>query len=246
MGFSAPLLLIVLGVGFLLHNLGIIHFSPWVLLWPGTLIWFSVEQLVKISRQKRGTQDSWEIVLWLVLGTAGVYLLLPKLGIPVPSIPWGIIWPLLLILFGIRMLWPGRGRIVKVNVSPGSPKTGEHRSAFIGEYNKGPETWVLDDMQIHHGVGSVNLDLTQAIVPDREVFIDIEGYVGDASIYLPPGLPFKAECSLSLGEITVLDQNESGSGRYIKTQSADYDTATRKVNIRVHWRIGEISIRQIR
>ena len=70
--------------------------------------------------------------------------------------------------------------------------------------------------------------------------------VGDASIYLPPGLPFKAECSLSLGEITVLDQNESGSGRHITTKSADYDTATRKVNIRVHWRIGEISIRQIK
>lgn len=246
MGLSAPLLLIALGVGFLLHNLGIIRFSPWVLLWPGILIWFSVRQLVQISRQRKGNQDSWEIVLWLMLGTVGVYLLLPKIGIPVPTLPWGVIWPLVLILFGVMLLFPGRGRVVKINLSSGGKKTAEHRSALIGEFNKGPGTWVLDDMQIHHGVGSVNLDLTQAIVPDREVFIDISGYVGDASIYLPPGLPFKAECSLSLGEITVLDQNESGSGRHITTKSADYDTATRKVNIRVHWRIGEISIRQIK
>ncbi|HBN97315.1 MAG TPA: hypothetical protein DDZ66_13560, partial [Firmicutes bacterium] len=56
----------------------------------------------------------------------------------------------------------------------------------------------------------------------------------------------KAECSLRIGEITVLDHHESGTPRFVQTQSPDYDTATQKVNIRVHWKIGEISIRQIR
>lgn len=241
------ILLIAFGLGFLLYNLGIINFTPWVLLWPGLLIWLGVSQLVQIARRRRGGQDSWDIVLWLIIATVGVYLLLPRIGITVPSVPWRIIWPLGLILLGVLKLFPGNFRFIKVNLTSGSKKQGgEFRSSFIGEFNRGPGSWVLEDMSLHQSIGSINLDLTQAIVPDREVFLDISGYVGEVSIYLPPGLPFKAECDVSIGDITVVDQNESGTGRHVKTQSASYETSTRKVNIRVHWRIGEISIRQIR
>lgn len=242
-----PVLLISFGVGFLLYNLQIISFTPWSILWPVLIIWFAGDQLVKIKRRQRGAADSWDIVLWLIVLTVGVYMLLPIIGIPMPSIPWKIVWPLGLVLLGLLVLFPGRSSVVKVHFNPGGRKyTGDFKSSFVGDFNRGPGNWVLDDTEIRQGVGSVKLDLTQAIIPDREVFIDVVGYVGDASIYLPPGLAFKAECSLGLGEITVLDQNESGGPRHVTQQSADYETATQKVNIRVHWKIGEISIRQIR
>lgn len=242
-----PIVLIGFGLGFLLYNLQIVSFTPWSILWPVLIIWLAADQLVKIKRRQRGSQDSWDIVLWLIILTVGAYMLLPIIGIPLPSIPWKVVWPLGLVLLGLLILFPGRNSFVKVNLTPGGRKrSGEFKSSFVGEFNRGPGNWVLDDTEIRQGIGSVTLDLTQAIIPDREIHIDIFGYVGEASIYLPPGLPFKAECSLSVGEITVLDQNESGTPRYVKTQSADYDTATQKVDIRVHWKIGEISIRQIR
>jgi len=244
---STPIILIAFGLGFLLYNLGIINFTPWTLLVPGFLVWLGINQLIQIVRRQRGQQDSWEIVLWLAVATSGVYMFLPRIGITVPSLPWKVIWPSLIILVGILKLVPGRHSIFTVRIDHGEErKNREYKSAFIGEFNRGPGSWILEDIQLHQSIGTVNLDLTQAIVPDREVFIDISGYVGEASIYLPPGLPFKAECSIGLGDITVIDQNESGGNRYISTQSVEYDDAIRKVNIKVHWRIGEISIRQIR
>jgi lia operon protein LiaF len=248
--FSLAIFLIAFGVGFLLHNLGIIGFTPWVLIWPGVLIWFSISQLVRISRERKGSQDSWEIAWWLVVATLGVYLLLPKLGIRVPSIPWGLVWPLVLILLGIAFLIPdrrGKQKSVKIFIGPeGTGHRVEFRRAILGEFTRGPGSWVLEDLSLHQAIGDVNLDLTNAIIPEREVLIDISGYIGEASIYLPPGLPFKAECSVGLGEVSVLDLSESGSGRQITHQSPDYDQAVKKVNITAHWKIGEISIRQIR
>mgnify|MGYP001044651414 CR=1 FL=1 len=241
-----PLLLIGMGVGFLLYNLQIVSFTPWAVLWPTLIIWFSAEQLVKIKRRQRGAQDSWDIALWLIVLTVGVYMLLPIIGIPMPSIPWKVVWPLVLVLVGLLILLPGRPPFVKVELDGFQKKEYKSSSSFLGDVNRGPSNWVLEDTDINHGIGTVNLDLTQAIIPDREVHINVFGFVGEASIYLPPGLPFKAECSLSLGEITVLDQNESGTPRLIQYQSPDYDSATQKVNITVHWKIGEISIRQIR
>ncbi len=244
---SFPIVLIGFGLGFLLYNLQIVNFTPWSILWPVLIIWLAASQLVQVKRRKRGTEDSAEIAVWLIVLTVGVYMLLPIVGIPMPSIPWRIVWPLGLILIGILILLPGNRSIIKVEFSSGGKKHGgDYKSSFIGEFSRGPSNWVLEDTEIRQAIGTVNLDLTQAIVPDREVNIIVTGGVGDASIYLPPGLPFKAECSLRRGEITVLDQNESGSNRYIRTQSPHYDSATQKVNIQVHWKIGEISIRQIR
>ncbi|HHT91873.1 MAG: cell wall-active antibiotics response protein LiaF [Bacillota bacterium] len=244
---SFPIILIGFGVGFLLYNLQVISFTPWQIVWPSLIIWLASSQLGQIKKRQRGSEDSWEIALWLIVLTVGVYLLLPIIGIPMPSIPWAVVWPLVLILIGVLILLPGKCSFIKVDVRSGGRQNSEHKSSsFLGEFNRGPTSWVLDDMDIRHGIGSVNLDLTQSIVPDRETHIDVYGYVGEASIYLPPGLPFRAECSLSLGEITVLDQKESGSHRYIRMESPGYEAATQKVNIRVHWKIGEISIRQIR
>jgi lia operon protein LiaF len=242
-----PIILIGFGVGFLLYNLQIVSFTPWSILWPVLIIWFAADQLGKIKRRQRGAQDSWDIALWLIVLTVGVYMLLPAIGIPMPAIPWKIVWPLGLVLVGFLILVPGKGSFIIFDINPGGKhREREFKSSFVGEFNRGPSNWVLDDMEIQQGVGEVNLDLTQAIIPDREVQIDVTGYVGEVSIYLPPGLPFKAECSLGIGDITVVNQNESGFQRYINTQSAEYEAATQRVNIRVHWKIGEISIRQIR
>ncbi len=76
--------------------------------------------------------------------------------------------------------------------------------------------------------------------------LDVSGLIGDVNIYLPPGLAFHADCQISLGEITVLEYNESGSHRRIEMQSPNYETATQKVKIRVRWRIGDVNVRQIR
>lgn len=247
MNIRLPIVLITFGLGFLLYNLKLISFTPWDILWPALIIWLGASQLLQIIKKKRGTEDSWEIALWLFVLTIGIYILLPNIGVATPAIPWKIVWPLILITFGILTLLPGKCNFIKVDLQPeGNRQSGDYKSSFIGEINRGPNSWVLDDLYIRHGIGSVKLDLTQAIIPDRETNIDVYGYIGEVAIYLPPGLPFKADCVLNVGEVTVIDHNESGPQKHIKTQSVDFDTATRKVNITIHWKIGEIRIHQIR
>ena len=242
MSYKLPIILIIFGIGFLLHNLGIIGFTPWILLWPGVLIWFGLQQLIQISKERRGSQDSWEIALWLVVVTVGVYLLLPKIGITVPSIPWKLIWPLFLVILGIMLLFPGKkGKaVVKVHFQPGGKtQMREYKRAFMGEFVRGPGSWVLDDLTLHHSIGTVNLDLTHAIIPEREVFLDISGYVGEASIYLP---------DFPLSRVHAWGDHRAGPTRVRAgaTCSQSEEDRHEKVNIQVHWKIWEINIRQIR
>lgn len=240
-----PAILIALGVGFLLHNLNILPFTPWALFWPALIIYFGLSQLRELKKRPSSRQSSKELVFWLIITTLGFYLLLPRVGISVPSLPWKIIWPTLLIMLGVLKLFPGERPLFTFKKTSFSKQGPRYQSSFVGEIRRGPSNWVLDDLYVRQAIGSVSLDLTQAIIPDRKVELYVSGYIGDVAIYLPPGLPFKAECSLSLGDITVLEHNESGSQKYVATQTADYAQAGRKLDVQVHWKIGEVRIHQI-
>lgn len=251
MNLISPVIIILIGVGYLLANLGIISITPWqafIKYWPIILIWFGIKQLWRTLRRPNGRYrpDSTEIVIWLVITLLGVYILLPRIGFNVISLSWNLIWPALLIILGFIKLFKKEG-VIKVDLKGLGSNTKGVRShtSFIGEVHRGSNSWELDDLYLRHGIGSVDLDLTQAIIPDREIIIDISGIVGEVTIYLPPELPFKAVCQLNVGEITVLGHNESGTHRRIEMQTEDYETATRRLDIRVSWKIGEVKIRRI-
>lgn len=233
-----PIMLITFGAIFLLYNLGIVHFTPWQILWPSLIIWLGVNQLRQSIRRSSSSRGSASIALWLIVIAVGFYLLLPIIGITIPSLPWQIFWPLVLILIGVLKLLPGGDDMIKFG------DNAEIRSAFIGEVKRG-SNWVVDDTRLHHGIGTVVLDLTKAMIPDREIAIDVSGYIGEAVIYLPPGLAFRAECVLNIGEINVVGRHDSGFGKHIKFESPNYNSASQRLDIRIHWKIGEVSIHQI-
>lgn len=243
------LILIAFGIVFLLYNLKIINFTPWSLIWPGIIIWLGADQLNDSLRDTRqGRNAGWETIFWLSVTLLGFYMLLPKIGIAAPPIPWNVVWPTLLILVGLTMLFSRGNKIISIHGKSehNAPWSKEYRRSLVGEFNRGPTSWVVDDMKIHQSIGSINLDLTNAIMPDREVVIEISGFIGDTNVYLPPGLQYHVESSLKVGEITVLDHNESGTHRCINVKSTDYENATKKVHIIINWKIGDVNVRQIR
>ena len=242
---SSPIILILIGLGFLLANLDIIAMSPWeafVSFWPALLIFYGAYLLVKVAAKSlRHRYLSTSGLLWsAILIILGLYLLAPRVGWDVTPLSWGIVWPTALIVIGLIKILQDRYGLFSTSVHAGPYKT-----SFVGEVHRGGSSWVLDDMRLRHGVGEVHLDLTQAIIPDREVNIDIGGMVGEVTIYVPSDLPIKAFCESNIGEITILDLHRDGLGNTLTWISPDYETSTRKVNITVQWKIGEIKIRRI-
>lgn len=242
---SSPIILILIGLGFLLANLNIIPLNPWeafINYWPALLLAYGIYSLAKVTAKSiKHRYASVSGLLWsAILIILGLYLLAPRIGWAVAPISWNIVWPAALIAIGLVKLLQDRYGLFSRTVD-----AGQFRTSFVGEVHRGGSSWVLDDMRLRHGVGEVHLDLTQAIIPDREVNIDIGGMVGEVTIYVPSDLPIQAYCESNIGEITILDLHRDGLGNSLSWKSPDYDTATRKVNIAVQWKIGEIKIRRI-
>lgn len=239
---SAPIILIIIGLGFLLANLDILPLNPWeafIQYWPALLVLAGIYQLISTAQKAgRGRGMSVTGLGWAAfLILFGFYLLAPRAGWASPAISWSVIWPAALIILGLLKLFQDRFQLFSVkHVS---------KTAFVGEIHRGGSSWILDDMRIRHGVGEVHLDLTQAIIPEREVFIDIAGGVGAVTMYIPADLPVKLFCELNIGDITAYDEHRDGLGSTLEYESPDYVDAVRKVNIQIQWKLGEIKIRPI-
>ncbi|MFO8037292.1 MAG: DUF5668 domain-containing protein [Anaerolineales bacterium] len=101
--YFGPILLIVIGVIFLAHNLGLIPGQGWEMLvkmWPALLIIAGLDELIR----RQGI--AWPVLL---VG-AGTFLLLNNFG-PRTYVTWTKIvqlWPLILIAFGIDLLFRSR------------------------------------------------------------------------------------------------------------------------------------------
>lgn len=246
-----PLVLILIGIAYLLYNTGVITISPWhalVTYWPVILIYFGLKNIVFGLLRLRG-KDFGDAFLGAVIAFFGFNWLAPRIGLSAISLSWSMTWPIFLILLGLSLLFDGKSFMqVRVLTEDGSnhDKLPRATASLIGEVRRGGSSWALDDTYIRHAIGSVHLDLTQAIIPEKEVKLNISGLIGEATIYLPPDLPVRIECRLHAGDMSVLERSASGVNLDpIVIERPDYVEAVKKLDIRVHWRIGDVKIRRI-
>ncbi len=234
-----PLLLIIIGIGYLLANLGIISFTPWqtfIHYWPVLIVLLGIKIGVNSFRDEKSNNRG--LLLFPLFLTAwGMFLLLPRLGFPGFKFTWGLIWPTGLIIIGLSTIINSRKTTRKNNL-------GDH-TIIIGELRRGGEAWYVDDTNISHGIGEVKFDFTNAVIPDKEIFFNISGLVGEVTIYLPPDLPLKAQCHIGVGEVSLLNECASGISRKVEFESVEYKSSTRKLNLVASLKIGDITIRRI-
>lgn len=266
------LVVILLGVVFLLDNLGLAALSPTEIIrtyWPVLLIVWGVRLLLSLFRMTRAGRIIRPNSFFspLILTGLGGFLLANNLNwieIEIRSV-WGIIWPVLLIYIGLQFFSGSRrsfmvfdedggfsGRLHRPGRKSGPGSGGsrpfrmvENVSTMVGELHLGDKAFELKDMHYDLMVGDLHIDLTRALIPERQVTIDLNGWVGDIEILVPADLPVAVYARVSIGDIELMGNNVAGMGRSISFQSPGFDDASRRVRIFLELKVGSISVRSV-
>lgn len=253
--------IILIGAYFLLANLGYEIGLGEIIktYWPILVIAYGLKVLINgLSKFVMGLRKkNWStssILLGIIYTGIGVIILgnnLNWFALGLKDI-WNLIWPLLIIYFGLNLIFKkseygAKGIFFEKGLYEHSttPIYNKRRS-WVGESKYGVNsTWVLEDLQLWHGIGETFINLETAIIQDRETFIEIDGWLGEVTIRVPHDLAVSVNVDLRLGEVTVFNHKQSGSGRFIAYKSANYAEAARKVNIMVSLRVGEVTVKQV-
>jgi predicted membrane protein len=170
--------LMVTGVGvlFLLDNLGIARWDFYLLrYWPAVLIAIG---LVKVWQSREGTGGSFGGLLFTFAGT---WLLLEHTALV--RISFVDLWPLLLVFFGLYLVWQGvaagprRGGSRDMNATVSA-------TAVLGGVNRGNNSPAFTGGDLTAILGGCEIDLRQASI-DGEAVIDVFALWGGIEIRVP-------------------------------------------------------------
>lgn len=264
--------ILVVGAVLLLGNFGVIpHQSIGEMLstlWPLLLIYWGVRGLWWAIRSGAGFWGSiWSIVLLLV----GAGVLMQNLHLDIFPFPvWNLLIPVgfiiagLSILFGKRRFWYNstgidfdwrqhrrdrRHRHRHHGHSQGvwaeTMEDGRrHMNIAMGDVFIGGPDWHLENTTIDLKMGSVKVDLRETRIPEGETVIDLSCKAGDARVILPEGIPLWIEAGVKFGNVKLLEHGNSGMGtRLYKTDN--YDTAERKIKMRISVKFGDVNVQQL-
>jgi predicted membrane protein len=229
--------ILLAGVLFLLENFGLLHVHNIWDYWPVIMIAWGIAGMTGAGHS-RGR-------LWGgVVALVGALLLLSNLHI-ISEHLWRIVWPLLLILAGLRMLFrsarrrrrdddnlppPGSPPIApEGTVPPSGMPRGDTRPGHLDEWAVfGGSRRRVDSQDFKGGeafamFGGVELDLRSATIVQEEVVIDASALFGGVDIQVPENWNISVEGHGIFGgyeDKTVHTMPESARPRVVITGSA--------------------------
>lgn len=159
----------------------------------------------------------------------GVFLLLGNLGLL--ALNWNLLWPVVVILFGIWLIWR--------SLLPPSPR-GEFWG--MGHYAPNLNGKSVDRQTYSHGFGDFDLDLSKAAIGEGLTTVHASHGIGELSVLVPRDLSVHIRASAGMGEVEIFGRESGGIGPTVRYQSDDYAGAARKLDLDASVGMGEVRV----
>ncbi|MDE3091410.1 MAG: hypothetical protein KGJ80_18745 [Chloroflexota bacterium] len=176
--------------------------------------------------------NSGQVFFALILIVFGALLLLSSWGLV--ALNWNLVWPVVLILFGLWLVWRA--------IFPGSRVRRGDASWGFGDYAPDLSGKEIRRETFSHGFGDLGLDLTRAVIPDGESVVRASHGFGDLTVTVPRDVSVRVHASAGFGGATLFGQHAGGIGPTLTFQSDDYANATRKLSIDASVGFGDVKI----
>lgn len=196
--------LIILGTGFLMHQLGYLPrgMSPWHV-WPSLLVWGGILNLVS---GRQASERIWGGVLVVGGGLGQVYYL------DVLPLSWGVIWPALLIVAGLAI---GMGSVLgrrRSGPEVGGPAQLDVKVS-LGERDERYQGREFTGGAIHCHLGEYRLDLRGVVPSSVEAVLDVELFMGAVKLWVPRDWQVEVQASPVMGGIDERQERPEAPAR---------------------------------
>ena len=204
-------ILIILGVVFLLNKVLDMQFGVWDIVWPAALLCLGIMWLVERFSP-------------FALGVAvlGAYCLLRNLGVYLPALSWGVIWPIGVVLIGLTILYetvfakkrhhPYEGKEQKTFTAEDGGAV--MHVAFAQDNRK--LTGVFHGAEVHVSFGSATLDLTAAQMENEVQIVYTETSFGSFDLWIPRDVAVRNEIKATCGAVEVHGSPSSDAQKTIR------------------------------
>lgn len=241
--YSFATIIIVIGVILVLENIGVASFNinnAWLYIYPALFIVFGLKSMMDKIRFKGG---SWVFGSFFFI--FGMLLMLDRFEI-ISFVFKDVfkLWPLLIIYFGFMFIGLSKGPTIYVNTDDRVKKSKRewNNSFSVGSHEYNEPNWKVEPLNVSNLAGDFYFDFTKAFIPEKEIPISVSSLAGDVNILVPENVEMRVYASTKAGDITVVGQKVDGINRSLSYESANYETAVKKLDFTIKLKAGSIRI----
>ena len=184
----------------------------------------------------------WTIAFGILLVLIGFLALLDSLEVIRFCPTLGKLWPLILVVLGIWLLFR------RSYFSPREVlyiKEGKKYSKAFGDLRIDAKDMDPHGLDAEMGFGDIEVNLAKASFLDRENVVHLSLGFGDIKVWVPSEVKVSASGSCGAGDIDILGKHADGLGQRVEHQDEGYETAQRKLKIIAKLGFGDIRISRI-
>jgi lia operon protein LiaF len=117
------------------------------------------------------------------------------------------------------------------------------KQTLVDSIRWGQEPWILRNTSIWYVIGEFNMDLSLAILEQKETTVILQGVIGDVDIIVPEDIGVSVQASVMFGQIDVAMEKEAGLMNKLVWQSPNYNTCDHRVKLVLSYIVGDIDIK---
>jgi lia operon protein LiaF len=117
------------------------------------------------------------------------------------------------------------------------------KQKIIDSIRLGKEPWILKNSSMWNVIGEINIDLSLAILEQKETTIILQGVIGDIDIIVPEDIGVSVTSSVVFGQIDVAMNKEAGVMNKVSWNSPNYESCDHRVKLVVSYLVGDIDIK---
>ncbi len=117
------------------------------------------------------------------------------------------------------------------------------KQKLVDSVRLGREPWILRNSSTWYIIGETYIDLSLAILEQKETTVILQGVVGDVDIKVPDDIGVAVTASISFGQIQVANERESGVMNKLVWQSPNYELCDHRVKLVLSYIVGDIKIK---
>ncbi len=105
------------------------------------------------------------------------------------------------------------------------------------------EPWVLKNMSLWSVVGEIRMDLSLALIEQKETTLILQGVVADVDIIVPVDMGLQVNGSVLFGQLDTGHQKQAGFMNKIIWKSPNYETSEHQLILELTYIVGDINIK---
>jgi lia operon protein LiaF len=117
------------------------------------------------------------------------------------------------------------------------------KQKIVDSVRLGREPWILRNTSTWYLVGETYIDLSLAILEQKETTLILQGVVGDIDIKVPDDIGVSVTASMMFGQLQIAEQKETGVMNKVVWQSDNYQNCDHRVKLVLSFIVGDIKVK---